>query len=37
VFQLEVTKDEVGAQSDGLADQRWLGTTTVELDEAPSG
>ena len=31
-FEMEITKDEVGAQSDGLADQRWLGTTTVELD-----
>ena len=32
VFELEVTEDEVGAQSDGLADERWLGITTVELD-----
>lgn len=32
VFQMEVTKDEIGAQSDGLADERWLGITTVELD-----
>lgn len=32
-FELVITKDEVGAASDGLADERWLGTTRVEFDK----
>ena len=32
VFEMEVTRDEVGALNEGLADERWLGVTTIQLD-----